>query len=120
MAAIGGCMGGGYALDVALQEAWLSADVIHYGHLLTDRESLKKIQAAILGNFGAQDHGISADDVQKFRQTLQRDGKNVDIKIYPDAGHGFENSNNKGGYRSEDASDAWTRTVNFLATTLKK
>jgi carboxymethylenebutenolidase len=120
MAAIGWCMGGGYALDVALQEASLTADVINYGHLVTDGESLKKIHAAILGNFGGQDHGISPDDVKKFQQTLQRDGKNVDIKIYPDAGHGFENPNNKGSYRAEDTVDAWSRTVNFLATTLKK
>jgi carboxymethylenebutenolidase len=120
MAAIGWCMGGGYSLDVALQEASLTADVINYGHLVTDRESLKKIHAAVLGNFGGQDQGISPNDVKKFQQTLQQDGKNVDVKIYPDAGHGFENPNNKGGYRAEDAADAWTRTVNFLATTLKK
>ena len=29
--AIGWCMGGGYALDVALQEPMLAADVINYG-----------------------------------------------------------------------------------------
>jgi carboxymethylenebutenolidase len=58
VAAIGWCMGGGYALDVALQEASLTADVINYGHLVTDQESLKKIHAAILGNFGGQDQGI--------------------------------------------------------------
>jgi carboxymethylenebutenolidase len=44
----------------------------------------------------------------------------VDIKIYPEAGHGFENPNNKSGFRADDAADAWTRTVNFLATMLKK
>src|SRR5579871_2307966 len=36
--AIGWCMGGGYALDVALQEPTLAADVINYGHLATDRD----------------------------------------------------------------------------------
>ena len=30
--AIGWCMGGGYALDAALQEPTLAADVINYGH----------------------------------------------------------------------------------------
>jgi carboxymethylenebutenolidase len=40
MAAIGWCMGGGYALDVALQEPSLTADVINYGHLVNDGESL--------------------------------------------------------------------------------
>jgi carboxymethylenebutenolidase len=119
-AAIGWCMGGGYSLDVALQEPALTADVINYGHLATDPESLKKINAAILGNFGGQDQGIPPADVNKFAQTLKQMDKTVDVKIYPDAGHAFENPNNKGGYRAQDADDAWTRTVNFLATTLKK
>ena len=37
--------------------------------------------------------------------------KKVDIVIYPDAGHGFENPNNEDGYRADDAADAWKRTV---------
>jgi carboxymethylenebutenolidase len=118
--AIGWCMGGGYALDVALQEPELAADVINYGHLATDPESLKKINAAILGIFGAQDRGIPVEDVKKFGEALDRTGKKVDIVVYPDAGHAFENPNNKDGYRPKDAADAWDKTVKFLAETLKK
>jgi len=118
--AIGWCMGGGYSLDVALQEADLAADVINYGHLATDAEALKKINAPILGLFGAQDHGITPDDVQKFEQALKQLGKRVEIKIYDDAGHGFENPNNKDGYRAADAADAEKRTGEFLAAALKK
>ncbi len=118
--AIGWCMGGGYSLDVALQESTLAADVINYGHLATDQEALKKIHAPILGIFGAQDHGIPPDDVHKFEQQLRQLGKKVEIKIYDDAGHAFENPNNKDGYRAEDAADAWKRTVEFLSMTLKK
>ena len=40
--AIGWCMGGGYSLDVALQEPTLAADVINYGHLATDPECSRK------------------------------------------------------------------------------
>ena len=117
---IGWCMGGGYALDVALQEPDLAATVINYGHLATDKDALKKINASILGLFGGQDQGIPPADVRKFGQTLDELGKKIDIKIYDDAGHAFENPNNKTGYRADDAADAWNRTVNFLATTLKK
>src|SRR3974390_3121235 len=42
LGAIGWCMGGGYSLDVALQEPTLAAAVINYGHLATDPEALKK------------------------------------------------------------------------------
>jgi len=117
---IGWCMGGGYALDVALQEPTLAATVINYGHLATDPDALKKINAPILGLFGAQDKGITPEDVQKFEQTMKQLGKKIEVKEYDDAGHAFENPNNKQGYREADAQDAWKRTVEFLASTLKK
>src|SRR5205809_168433 len=117
--AIGWCMGGGYSLDVALQEPALAADVINYGHLAVDAESLKKINASILGIFGGKDRGIPVEDVKKFEQQLKQMGKKVEIVIYPDAGHAFENPNNKEGYRSDDAADAWKRTLDFLKRTLK-
>ena len=117
---IGWCMGGGYSLDVALQEPTLAATVINYGHLAADAASLKKINASVLGIFGGQDRGIPVDDVKKFEQALKQQGNKVEIVIYPDAGHAFENPNNKTGYRAADAADAWKHTTSFLAGTLKK
>src|SRR5271165_4514215 len=100
---IGWCMGGGYSLDLALNEPKLKAAVINYGHLATDEASLKKINAAILGIFGGQDRGIPVADVNKFESQLKALGKTVEICIVPDAGHGFEKPNNKQGYRADDA-----------------
>jgi carboxymethylenebutenolidase len=118
--AIGWCMGGGYALDLALEEPKLAALVINYGHLVTDPTEIKKINAPVLGLFGAQDRGITPDDVKKFEQEMRKQGKKIDVTIYPDAGHAFENPNNKDGYRPKDAQDAWDKTVAFFASTLKK
>jgi carboxymethylenebutenolidase len=120
--AIGWCMGGGYSLDVALDEPTLAADVINYGHLVTDPAAIKKINAPVLGLFGAQDQGITPDDVHKFEAAMKEQGKVAEIKIYDDAGHAFENPDNKNkpGYRPDDAADAWKRTVSFLAENLKK
>jgi carboxymethylenebutenolidase len=118
--AIGWCMGGGYSLDVALVEPTLAADVINYGPLATDPEAIAKIHAPILGLFGGQDRGITPEDVQKFEAAMKKAGKQIDVKIYDDAGHAFENPNNKDGYRPADAADAWKRTVSFLADDLKK
>jgi carboxymethylenebutenolidase len=58
--------------------------------------------------------------VKKFGAALDQMGKTIDVKIYDDAGHAFENPNNKDGYRPDDAADAWKRTIDFLAQTLKK
>jgi len=118
--AIGWCMGGGYALDVALQEATLAADVINYGHLATDPAAINKINSPILGLFGGQDRGITPDDVHRFETAMKQAGKKIDIRIYDDAGHAFENPNNKDGYRAADAADAWKRISDFLAANLKK
>ena len=116
---IGWCMGGGYALDLAIADPKLKAAVINYGHLASDQATLKNIHAAILGIFGGQDRGIPVDDVKKFEANLKALGKTVEIKIFPDAGHAFENPNNKQGYRAGDAKQAWELTTAFLAKYLK-
>ena len=113
-------MGGGYSLQTALLEPQLKAAVINYGHLATEPENLKKINAAILGIFVGQDKGIPVDDVKKFETQLKSLGKKVEIHIHPDAGHAFENPNNKQGYRESDAKDAWQKTAAWLEENLKK
>jgi len=116
---IGWCMGGGYSLQTALEVPDLAATVINYGDLVTEPENLNKIHTPILGIFGGKDQGITPEDVAKFEAALKKRGKKIDVKIYPEAGHAFENPNNKTGYRADDAADAWKLTVGFLAENLK-
>ena len=117
---IGWCMGGGYSLDLAIADPKLKAAVINYGHLASDDATLKKLDAAVLGIFGGQDKGIPPADVNKFEAQLKAQGKTVEIHIFPDAGHAFENPNNKTGYRADDAAQAWKLTTAFLAKYLKQ
>lgn len=116
---IGWCMGGGYALNLALSDPKLKAAVINYGHLATDPANLAKINANVLGLFGGLDRGITPSDVHAFEAAMKKAGKPVEIKIYDDAGHAFENPNNKEGYKAADAEDAWKRTTAFLDKNLK-
>jgi len=118
--AIGWCMGGGYAALLAVADPSLRAVVINYGSLPTDPASLAKIHAAVLGNFGEQDRGITPTDVQAFETAMRSLNKTVDVKEYPDAGHAFENPNNTQGYRPADARDAAQRYDKFLASYLKE
>jgi len=117
--AIGWCMGGGYALDLAVIDPHLKVSVINYGHLASDRSTLRKIHATILGIFGGQDRGIPLSDVRKFEKQMEALDKSTQIQIYPDAGHGFENPNNKDGYRADDTAKAQKITMDFLARNLK-
>lgn len=116
---VGWCMGGGYSLGLAIAEPRLKGAVINYGRLVTDPATIAKIEPALLGNFGAKDKGIPPEDVRKFTAALTAAGKQPDVKIYDDAGHGFMNSNNKAGYNSTAADDAWKRIDAFFAERLK-
>jgi len=117
---IGWCMGGGYALQLAVAEPRIAAVAMNYGHLVTDPNTISGIHPPILGNFGANDGGIPPDDVRAFDTALKNAGKQSDIKIYPGAGHAFMNPNNKGGYVKAAAKDAWSRIDAFFARTLKR
>ena len=118
---IGWCMGGRYALEVATQEPGLDAVVVYYGAPPTDAAAIAKIQAPVLGNFGAEDKGPSPEQVKTFEKAMKAAGKSVDVKIYEGAGHAFANVNNPWkGYREASAKDAWSRTVAFFARHLKK
>lgn len=116
---VGWCMGGGLSLQLAIHEPKLAACVLNYGSMPTDAADIAKIKAPILGNFGAEDQGITPDDVHAFEKAMKTAHKSADMKIYVGAGHAFENPNNKGGYRAEAAADAWARMVEFFGKTLK-
>ncbi|HKV03589.1 MAG TPA: dienelactone hydrolase family protein [Candidatus Acidoferrales bacterium] len=116
---IGWCMGGGFSLQLAIHEPRLAACVVNYGALPTDPNDIQQIYAPLLGNFGAEDRGITPADVQAFEKTMKDMKRRVDLKIYDGAGHGFENPTNTAGYRPEATADAWARTLAFLSKTMK-
>jgi carboxymethylenebutenolidase len=118
IASIGWCMGGGLALQLAIHQPRLAAVVVNYGALPTDPNDIQQIGAAVLGNFGADDKGITPADVQAFEKTMKGLNRRIDVKVYPGAGHAFENPNNTNGYRPEAAADAWKRTLAFLHSVL--
>jgi carboxymethylenebutenolidase len=116
---IGWCMGGGWSIKLAEDQPRLAAFVVNYGSLPTDPAIIAKIKAPMLGNFGADDKGIPPASVQAFESAMKSDGKSPDIKIYPGAGHAFQNPDNKDGYRPEATADANKRIDGFFAKALK-
>ena len=116
---VGWCMGGGFSLQLAVNEPRLAACVVNYGAMPTDGDDIQKIQAPVLGSFGAEDRGIKVDSVNAFEKAMKAAGKSIDVKIYEGAGHAFQNPNNKLGFRLNAAEDAWTRTLEFLNKNLK-
>ena len=119
MGAVGWCMGGTFAMLLAVNAPTLKAVAVNYGALPTEKSSLEQIHAAILGNFGGLDRGITPDSVHAFEAAMRSLGKPVDAKIYADAGHAFENPANQGGYRPADAADALGRIDRFFQQELQ-
>jgi carboxymethylenebutenolidase len=113
-------MGGGYSLAFALAEPKSAGSVIYYGRLVTDDAAIKGLAVPLLGNFGGQDKGIPPESVKAFEAKAKAAGKNVDFKIYPEAGHGFASSKDPGTFRAADTKDADARTDAFFEKVLKK
>jgi carboxymethylenebutenolidase len=117
---VGWCFGGGWALRLAIHEPRLAACAINYGELTTDAKAIEAIRCPVLGNFAALDRGITPEKVRAFEAAMKKAGKSINVKIYPDANHAFENPGNKKGYRPKAAADAWQRMVAFFNRTLKR
>lgn len=129
----GFCMGGMYALMAACACKGLSAAVPFYGllshahGLLHDDAGLDpekkprspldfapELRCPLLGFFGEDDEFVPVEDVRELERRLQATGQEVEVVLYPGAGHAFMNDTRPGAYRPETAADAWRRMVAFL------
>jgi carboxymethylenebutenolidase len=112
---LGWCFGGGWSLTTArLFPEALDATVIYYGRVTADDDKLAPLDVPILGLFGGEDTGIKVESVEAFRAALERLGKEHEVHIYPGVGHAFANPTGR-NYNAEAASDAWEKTLEFLA-----
>lgn len=116
---VGWCFGGGWALRLAVHQPRLAASAVNYGTLPTSAAAIEAIHCPVLGNFGELDRGITPAKVHAFQAAMKKAGKSINVKIYPGAGHAFENPANKRGYRAAAAANAWERMVAFFNRTLK-
>ena len=115
---IGWCMGGGYSLSLAINSPDITACVIYYGRLITDKDQLGRIKASVIGFFGEEDRGIPPSSVNAFEEDMKALGKNVSVYIYPGAGHAFANEE-KPSYNPKAAKDSWDKTLAFFKSKLK-
>lgn len=116
-ASIGFCMGGGFSYQIATHTKDLACAAIFYGR--TPVELAPQVSCPIVASFGGKDQGIPPEKVKELEEALKKAGKTVDIKIYPDAGHGFFNDTRPTAYNAEAAADAWQRTLSFFKKYLK-
>jgi carboxymethylenebutenolidase len=125
----GWCWGGSTTMQVAGTNPDIKAAVAWYGPPgrpyqgasgpLTGFDLAKDIKAPFLGLFGETDTNPKPEDALKFGEMLKQHGnKNVEIVIYPGAGHAFH-ADYRPSYKAEAAADAWKRCVGWFDKYLK-
>jgi carboxymethylenebutenolidase len=115
LGAIGWCMGGGYALQLCLNDDRLTSCVICYGRLVTEADMLKKLNATVLGIFAEDDRGIPPASVRKFEAALKEANKRTEkIHIFDGVGHGFMRTS-----KGEQTKKAWEAIEAFFAKMYK-
>lgn len=118
VASLGWCFGGGQSLRLSLSDAELNATVIYYGSLVTDAETLQRIDGPVLGIFGSEDRVVPVEDVRAFEAALSDLGVAHEIHVYEGAPHAFANPSGE-RFHPEATQDAWTKTLGFLGEHLQ-
>ncbi|OGJ55511.1 hypothetical protein A3D88_04625 [Candidatus Peribacteria bacterium RIFCSPHIGHO2_02_FULL_52_16] len=113
---VGWCFGGGWSYQMAKNDLGVRATVMYYGRF-SHEDDLSHMKSTILGHFGEKDASILVDDVKAFRVKLKTLSGDHEIYIYPNAGHGFANSDNP-VFDPAAADVSWGRTLEFLQQTL--
>ena len=111
---MGFCMGGLLTFKTAERYPHLGAISPWYGGGYDPTlEDVAKVTAPVLAIYGEKDTGIPLEQVRKIEKLYKDAGKDIAVRIYPNAGHAFNNPDH-GMYVAEAAKDAWARAVAFF------
>jgi dienelactone hydrolase len=121
--ALGFCMGGMQTLKAAASGTFDRA-VAFYGMIRVPeawrggklREPLTMAHEVCptLAIFGGADAWTPEADIDALRAAW-KDRPDCEVVVYPDADHGFVHAPERPAHRADDAADAWTRVLKFLA-----
>jgi carboxymethylenebutenolidase len=109
---LGFCMGGGYALLAACKRRFDFA-VDYYGRI-DHAEDVDGLQGPALCLLASEDERITPWAFAELLPAAMRSKKRVTVELYPGVRHGFHRPG-RDLYHEATATDAWRRTLAFLA-----
>jgi carboxymethylenebutenolidase len=130
VACVGFCSGGRQTLLAACSSTVFDAAVDCWGGRVTATETTParpvpvidlapKLACPLLLVGGADDTNPSPDDLRRVHEAAAASGQDVELEIYPDAGHAFFADYRPGNYRAEAAFALWPRMTGFLAERMR-
>jgi carboxymethylenebutenolidase len=125
---VGFCSGGRQTLLAACSSTAIDAAVDCWGGRVTASETSPERPVPVIdlaGDLacplllvgGAEDGNPSPDDLRRVRDAAAASGQDVELEIYPDAGHAFL-ADYRPNYRPQAAFALWARMTAFLAERL--
>lgn len=118
----GFCWGGRITWLYAAHNPKLKAGVAWYGRLVSPPSALSpkhpidlvpEIKAPVLGFYGGKDQGIPVDSVEKMGAALKAASSRSEVRIYPEADHGFL-ADYRPSFNPAAAADAWPKALAWL------
>jgi carboxymethylenebutenolidase len=127
IASWGFCLGG-WASVLAACELPLAAAVSFYGGGMVNPrpgigftpilDRFPSIRCPLLLVYGALDQSIAPADIAAVDSRLTSLGKDHEVEVYPEGGHGFF-CEDRAAYNQPSAEAAWTRATGWLAGKLR-
>lgn len=117
----GFCWGGRIVWLYAAHQPKISAGVAWYGRIGTGETPRSPLTLAdeplapVLGLYGGQDRGIPLSSVEAMRKKLAAAGQDSEIRVFPDAPHGFH-ADYRISYREADAKAGWSALLEWFKT----
>lgn len=122
------CWGGGMVYQVAATNPDVKAAVAWYGPPgrpfpdqpapVSGFDVAKDIKAPLLGLYGETDKNPTPADALKLGDLVKQHNPNVEIVVYPGAGHGFF-ADYRPSFNAAAAADAWRRCIGWFDKYLK-
>jgi carboxymethylenebutenolidase len=126
IAMCGVCQTGRQPILISAKRNYLSAVVVLYGAVYNaDWKSdplrpepvdqlLEQMSCPIAGIFGELDNLVPLDNVLRMCAVLAKTRKSFEVRVYPEAPHGFLNDTMPGRYRLTQTQVAWHQITSFL------